>query len=282
MGAAGRDFQTSTSSTATTPVCEVVAFTATQIPDIDDGATRRSWPASSIPRASPSCPRRSWRRSIHEHDVDLVRLLLQRRRPRDRDARRVARMAAGADFGLIGPRGIMLESTKPVVAVCAVRTGRGKSQTTRAVAALLAERGLNARRGAPPHALRRPGRPARAALRRPRRPRPPPLHHRGARGVRAAHRAGRRRLRRRRLRGHPARGREGGRRHPLGRRQQRPALLPARPATSSWPTRSAPATSSRFHPGEANLRMADVVVINKVDSATEEDLAAVTASIAQA
>ena len=76
-------------------------------------------------------------------------------------------------------------------------------------------------------------------------------------------------------------GRDRGRRRPVGRRQQRLPVLPAGPASSSSPTRSAPATSVRYHPGETNLRMADVVIINKVDSAEPSAVDAGPAAIAE-
>ena len=94
----------------------------------------------------------------------------------------------------------------------------------------------------------------RFALRRPRRAR---LHDRGAGGVRAAHRRGQRRLRRRRLRRDPRPGRAGGRHHPLGRRQQRLAVLPPDlHIVVVDPHRAG--HELRYHPGETNLRMADV------------------------
>ena len=136
----------------------------------------------------------------------------------------------------------------PSIAVCAVRTGAGKSQTTRTIQTMLREAGQEGRLDPPPHAVRRPRQAARAALRHHRGPGEARVHHRGDGGVRAAHHGRQRDLRRRRLRGDPARGREGGRRHPLGRRQQRLPLLPGRPLRSRSPTRTAPATSCATTP----------------------------------
>ena len=142
-------------------------------------------------------------------------------------------------------------STKPVVAVCAVRTGSGKSQTTRHVAAILRDAGQG-RRPPPPDALRRPDQAGRPALRALRGSRCGRLHHRGARGVRAAPERGQPRLRRDRLRRDPGRGREGGRRDPLGRRQQRHAVHQARPAhrrrRSAPPRPRAPLSPGRDEP----------------------------------
>ena len=74
-------------------------------------------------------------------------------------------LAAGADFTLLGPKATMLRSTRPVVAVCAARTGCGKSQTSRHVGQLLMEAGLSGRARATPNALRRSRVDARSALR---------------------------------------------------------------------------------------------------------------------
>ena len=65
----------------------------------------------------------------------------------------------------MGPDHTAIRSTKPVISVCAVRTGAGKSQTTRAVANILRDAGQEGGRGPAPHALRRPGQAGRAALR---------------------------------------------------------------------------------------------------------------------
>ena len=135
----------------------------------------------------------------------------------------------------------MVKSTKPVIAVCAVRTGAGKSQTSRKIQTMLREAGKKV------VSIRHPmpyGDLAKQAVQRyrhDRRPQEARLHDRGDGGVRAPRRGRQRDLRRCRLRGHPARGREGGRRHPLGRRQQRLQLLQARPVRH----RRRPAASRR-------------------------------------
>ena len=130
----------------------------------------------------------------------------------------------------MGAEDTMIKSKKPVISICAVRTGCGKSQTTRRVAEILIERGQESRRHPAPDAVRRSARADLAALRRVRRHDQAQVHDRGDGGVRAAHRQRHRRLRRRRLRADPRGGREGGRRRPLGRRQQRRLVLRARPA----------------------------------------------------
>jgi predicted GTPase len=141
MGAAGRDFHNFNTVYRDDPSATVVAFTATQIPFIND----RRYPASL---AGPSYPdgiqiydESELTRLIEEFDVDDVvfsysdvshEFVMHQ-------ASRV--MAAGANFILLGPDATMLRAEVPTVAVCAVRTGVGKSQTTRAVAGALKEAG---------------------------------------------------------------------------------------------------------------------------------------------
>ena len=137
MGAAGRDFHNFNVVYRDDPNTEVVAFTATQIPFIDD----RTYPASLAGDRYPN--------GIPVHVEDELTTLIADLRVDDvvfsysdvthehvmHKASEV--LAAGANFELLGPRATMLKATVPVVAVCAVRTGSGKSQTTRAIAATL-------------------------------------------------------------------------------------------------------------------------------------------------
>jgi len=137
MGAAGRDFHNFNVWWKNQPDIEVVCFTATQIPDIDG----RMYPAVLAGPAYPDgIPIHSETRLdelIREYDVDLAAFSYS-----DvsypyvmREAARVN--AAGAQFVLLGADQTMLRSTKPVIAVGAVRTGCGKSQTSRRVAQIL-------------------------------------------------------------------------------------------------------------------------------------------------
>jgi len=137
MGAAGRDFHNFNTVFRDNEDYEVVAFTATQIPNIEG---RRYPPALAgrlYPDGIPIYPESELETLIRTFDVDQVvfaysdvshQYVMER-------ASRV--LAAGADFRLMGGKGTMLKSRKPVVAVCAVRTGCGKSQTTRYVARVL-------------------------------------------------------------------------------------------------------------------------------------------------
>ncbi len=141
MGAAGRDFHNFNTFFRDNEQYEVVAFTATQIPDIDD----RKYPAELAGRLYPQgiqiFPEDELLYLIKKHDVDEV-IFSYSDVPYDYLMSRSATVnAAGADFKLMGPKHTQIKSTKPVVAVCAVRTGCGKSQTTRRVMELLREAG---------------------------------------------------------------------------------------------------------------------------------------------
>jgi predicted GTPase len=137
VGAAGRDFHNFNSAFRGDPATTVVAFTATQIPYIDD----RTYPAAlagpAYPAGIPIFPEERLEDLIAAHDVDEV--VFSYSDVRHVDVMHVASrvLAAGADFRLLGPRQTELVAAVPVVAVCAVRTGAGKSQTTRRVAEIL-------------------------------------------------------------------------------------------------------------------------------------------------
>jgi len=138
MGAAGRDFHDFNVVFRNDPSTEVVAFTATQIP----GIAERSYPAELAgilyPAGIPIVPEGDLERLIRDEAVDTVVFAYSdvSHATVMHVASRV--LAAGADFKLLGPHQTMLRSRKPVVAICATRTGAGKSQTTRYVAGLLA------------------------------------------------------------------------------------------------------------------------------------------------
>jgi predicted GTPase len=142
LGAAGRDFHNFNVVFRDDPTYDVVAFTATQIPDI---AGRQYPPALAGPRYPSGIP--IWAEDhlpglIADHRIDQVVFSYSDVSYAHVMHRAAIANAAGADFVLLGARRTMLRSRKPVVAVCAVRTGAGKSQTTRRVAALLRAAGL--------------------------------------------------------------------------------------------------------------------------------------------
>jgi predicted GTPase len=141
MGAAGRDFHNFNVVFRDDADYEVVAFTATQIPGIDD----RSYPASLAGALYPSgiriIPEGELDQAIVEMGVDEVVFAYSDVRHEHVMHLASRALAAGADFTLLGPKRTMLHSTKPVIAVCATRTGCGKSQTTRAIAQVLTGKG---------------------------------------------------------------------------------------------------------------------------------------------
>jgi predicted GTPase len=140
-GAAGRDFHNFNLVYRDQPGYEVVAFTATQIPNIEGRVYPASLAGEAYPDGIPIVAEDELEAVIGEHDVDDVVFSYS-----DVTHEHVMHigsraLAAGASYRLLSPRETMLRSSKPVVAVCAVRTGSGKSQTTRYVAGLLREAG---------------------------------------------------------------------------------------------------------------------------------------------
>lgn len=142
MGAAGRDFHNFNVHYRPDDRYEVVAFTATQIPGIHDRVYPPELAGPLYPAGIPIFPEADLPRLIaergaqevvfaysdvsHQHVMDRASLVL----------------AAGADFRILGPQSTMLRAQVPVVAVTAVRTGAGKSQTSRRVEGILRQRGL--------------------------------------------------------------------------------------------------------------------------------------------
>jgi len=142
MGAAGRDFHNFNTFYRDNEKYEVVAFTATQIPNIDG----RKYPAELAGKLYPDgikiYPESELPELIKQFKVDEV-VFAYSDVPYDYVMHKSALVnSLGADFRLMGTKETQVKSTKPVVAICAVRTGCGKSQTTRRVAAILQEMGL--------------------------------------------------------------------------------------------------------------------------------------------
>jgi len=141
MGAAGRDFHNFNMVYRDNPDYEVVAFTATQIPDIEGRVYPPSLAGKLYPQGIPIHSEDELLDLIQRHKVDEVVFSYS-------DISHVSVMhkasmviAAGADFKLLGYESTSLKSKKPVISVCAVRTGVGKSQTTRRVADILRSSG---------------------------------------------------------------------------------------------------------------------------------------------
>ncbi len=143
-GAGGRDFHTFNVVFRTDPDTEVVAFTAAQIPNIDNRTYPPELAGPRYPNGIPIRPEAELEALVHEHSVDDVVFAYSDVAYADVMHLASRAMAAGADFRLIGPRASSLRSVRPVVAVCATRTGCGKSQTSRVIARLLHEAGLRA------------------------------------------------------------------------------------------------------------------------------------------
>jgi predicted GTPase len=139
MGAAGRDFHNFNVVYRDDPDVEVVAFTATQIPGIENRQYPAELAGSRYPDGIPILPEDDLTRTIGDLDVDEVVFAYSDVSHEYVMHAASAVLAAGANFSLLGPNATMLEATVPVVAVCAVRTGAGKSQTTRAVVRALRE-----------------------------------------------------------------------------------------------------------------------------------------------
>jgi predicted GTPase len=134
MGAAGRDFHNFNVYFRDNPAYQVVAFTATQIPNIAERRYPSTLAGALYPNGIPIFPESDLPQLVQEHRINQVIFAYSDISHETVMHRASLVLATGADFRLLGPRATMLKSTQPVVAVCAVRTGSGKSQTTRAVA----------------------------------------------------------------------------------------------------------------------------------------------------
>jgi predicted GTPase len=273
VGAAGRDFHNFNSVFRGDPGSVVVAFTATQIPYIDDRIYPPALAGPGYPDGIPIHPEDRLEDLIRSHRVDEV--VFSYSDVRHVDVMHVASrvLAAGADFRLLGPNQTELVARVPVVAVCAVRTGAGKSQTTRRVAEILRRAGRRV------VAVRHPmpyGDLARQAVQR--------------FATRDDLLAARPTIEEREeYEPHLAAGtvvyagvdyqailRQAEREAEVllwdGGNNDLPFLRPDLHIVVADPLRAG--HESSYHPGEANVRAADVVIINKVDEATGEQVAA--------
>jgi predicted GTPase len=141
MGAAGRDFHNFNTFFRDNKDYQVVAFTATQIPDIEGRTYPAALAGSLYPEGIPIYAESDLVKLINELKVDQV-VFAYSDVPHEYVMHKASIvMAAGADFRLMGTRYTQVKSTKPVVSVCAVRTGSGKSQTTRRVSLILRQMG---------------------------------------------------------------------------------------------------------------------------------------------
>lgn len=141
MGAAGRDFHNFNTYFRDNERYEVVAFTATQIPNIEGRVYPAELAGKLYPQGIPIYPESELVRLIKEYRVDQVVFAYSDVSHEYVMHKAATAVAAGADFRIMGGKATMLKSSKPVVAVTAVRTGSGKSQTTRYVCKLLQQMG---------------------------------------------------------------------------------------------------------------------------------------------
>jgi predicted GTPase len=278
MGAAGRDFHDFNVLFRNDPDIEVVAFTATQIPGIADRGYPVELAGPLYDRPIPIVPEGELERLIRERDIDTVVFAYSdvSHETVMHAASRV--LAAGADFSLPGPRRTMLESRRPVLAVGATRTGAGKSQTTRFLAGTLADHGLR------PVVVRHPMPYGDLAAQRVQRfatyedldryettieEREEYEPHLDARRIVYAGVDYEAILREAELEADVIVWDGGNNDFPF----YRPDLY----VVVADPLR--PGDERRYHPGETNVRMADVVVINKIDSAEPGAIEEVRAAI---
>jgi len=141
LGAAGRDFHNFNVFFRDNPSYDVVAFTAAQIPDIE----KRSYPSELsgklYPKGIPIYPEERLEDIVKENGVDEV-IMAYSDLPYERVMQLGSRvLATGADYKLMGPASTMIKSNKPLISICASRTGSGKSQVSRKVASILKELG---------------------------------------------------------------------------------------------------------------------------------------------
>lgn len=141
MGAAGRDFHNFNVYFRNNPKYDVVAFTATQIPGIEGRKYPTELAGRRYPKGIPIFDEKKLPELVEKHGITQVILAYSDLYHMEVMHKASAAIAAGADFRLMGPNTTMLKSRKPVISVCAVRTGAGKSQTTRYVCSVLKELG---------------------------------------------------------------------------------------------------------------------------------------------
>lgn len=142
MGAAGRDFHNFNVVFRDDPSCEVVAFTAAQIPGIEGRRYPGALAGPLYPDGVPIVAEHELASLCAREHIDEVIFAYSDVAHADVMHRASMALAAGADFRLLGPKATMLRSAKPVIAICAARTGVGKSQVTRWISARLRAAGM--------------------------------------------------------------------------------------------------------------------------------------------
>ena len=278
MGAGGRDFHNFNVAFRDDPEVDVVAFTAAQIPGIDDRRYPPSLAGDRYPEGISIRPEDELTRLVERHGVDEVVLAYSDLSHEDVMHKASRVLAAGADFRLMGPKETMLRSTKPVVAVCAARTGCGKSQTSRAVGRLLVDAGLRVAlvRHPMPYGDLEAMRVQRFATLEDIDASNPTIEEREEYeapvelGMIMYAGVDYEEILRQAESEADVVVWDGG-------NNDLPFFAPDLMITVVDPLR--PGHELTYHPGEANVRLADVVVVNKVDSASAEDIATVVANV---
>ena len=144
MGAAGRDFHDFLVALRDDPSIEIVAFTATQIPGIDDRRFPPELAGARYPGGIPIVAESELPRLVRDEAIDEVLFAYSDVAHVDLMHKASLVLSLGADFRILGPAATMVRSTKPVISVCAVRTGVGKSGISRRVFERLRDKGLKA------------------------------------------------------------------------------------------------------------------------------------------
>ncbi len=142
MGAAGRDFHNFNLFFRNNSKFRVICFTATQIPNIADRKYPRELSGKGYPRGIPIFSEIKLPHLIKKYNIDVVVFAYSDISHNHVMHKASQAIAAGADFLLMGPKSSMLKSRRKVISICAVRTGAGKSQTTRRICEILHEHGI--------------------------------------------------------------------------------------------------------------------------------------------
>ena len=141
LGAAGRDFHNFNTYFRDNEKYEVVGFTATQIPDITDRKYPAELAGKLYPDGIPIYDEKDLEKLVKEHNVDGVYFSYSDVSHEDVMHLASRAQSAGASYVLLGPKDTMIESSKKVVSICAVRTGCGKSPLTKRITKILKEKG---------------------------------------------------------------------------------------------------------------------------------------------
>jgi predicted GTPase len=142
MGAAGRDFHNFNVFFRNRPEYKVVCFTATQIPNIEGRRYPKELAGRGYPLGIPIFPEKDLPRLIKKYDADIVVFSYSDISHINVMHKASIVLAADADFWILGPKSSLIKSRKKVISICAARTGAGKSQTTRKVCEILKSLGL--------------------------------------------------------------------------------------------------------------------------------------------